>query len=443
MTSLAQMLQQNPYLAYTYAYPHKTAYRALDPPLPLADLWREEKRDTLFLYVHVPFCEVRCGYCNLFTLAQSSQEPGTRFQTAYLDAVQRQARSVRAAIGAACFARMAIGGGTPTCLDLGGLCRLFDVATEVLGADPAAIPLSVETSPRTATLDKLRLLRERGADRISIGVQSFVEAEVSAAGRVQQAGEVEQALDRIRQVGFDILNVDLIYGLPGQTVESWQDSLQAALRFAPEELYLYPLYVRPLTGLARRDRAEHDVRLACYRAGRDLLLDAGYEQVSMRLFRAGHAALQDGPAYSCQEDGMVGLGCGARSYTRGCHYSSEYAVGRAGIRAILEQYIARPGETFALAHHGFVLDAEDQHRRYVIKSLLRVQGLALGEFRRFFGAHAFDCVPELAELAPRGLATHESACLRLTAAGLEWSDTIGPWLYSARVRELLETYKLR
>ena len=78
MTSLAQMLERNPYQAYTYAYPHKPAYRALDPPLLLSDLWREEKRDALFLYIHVPFCEVRCGYCNLFTLAQSSQEPGTR-----------------------------------------------------------------------------------------------------------------------------------------------------------------------------------------------------------------------------------------------------------------------------------------------------------------------------------------------------------------------------
>src|SRR6185295_6717962 len=112
-------------------------------------------------------------------------------------------------------------------------------------------PISVETSPFTAQPDKLALLRERGVDRISIGVQSFHVDEVKAVGRAQNADAVSQALKQIRAVGFPILNIDLMYGLPGQSVTSWLESLRMALAYQPEELYLYPLYVRPLTGLDR------------------------------------------------------------------------------------------------------------------------------------------------------------------------------------------------
>ncbi len=336
MMPLEQMLHETPYAAYTYSYPHKTAYRMLDPPVRLRDLWAAERRDALFLYLHVPFCEMRCGFCNLFTTAN----PKVDFEVAYLQTLQRQATRVREALGPAAFARMAIGGGTPTYLDPAGLHLLFDIAERILGANPTRIPVSVETSPGTADVEKLQVLRERGADRISIGVQSFVDAEVAAVGRAQKRQVVEQALDRIREAGFPTLNIDLMYGLPGQTVKSWLASLRTALQFAPEELYLYPLYVRPLTGMGRQGKTWDDIRLACYRAGRALLLDAGYTQVSMRMFRASHAPAQDGPVYCCQEDGMVGLGCGARSYTRGLHYSSEYAVGASGVRAILRDYVA-------------------------------------------------------------------------------------------------------
>ena len=136
-----------------------------------------------------------------------------------------------------------------------------------------------------------------------------------------------------------------------------------AARFEPEELYLYPLYVRPLTGLGRRgQKAEDDLRPACYRAGRELLLELGYRQVSMRMFQRAQAPATDGPAYCCQNDGMVGLGCGARSYTRALHYSGEYAVGATGVREILAAYFAKAAnlvntdDAFDFVDYGFRLD---------------------------------------------------------------------------------------
>jgi oxygen-independent coproporphyrinogen-3 oxidase len=440
MKSLAEMLADTPYAAYTYSYPHKTAYRPLDPPLALDEVWADERRDALFLYLHVPFCEMRCGFCNLFTTAN----PSFDLVDAYLESLERQAAAVGAALGPASWARLAIGGGTPTFLDERGLHRLFDLAEGALGADPSAIPVSVETSPDTAEPSRLRVLRERGVDRISIGVQSFVEAEAHAAGRAQRTASVELALERIRAAGFPTLNIDLIYGLPGQDVASWLASLEAALRFAPEELYLYPLYVRPLTGLDRRGTGlDVDLRLECYRAGRELLLSAGYEQVSMRMFRAAHAPEQSGPLYCCQSDGMVGLGAGARSYASDLHYSSEYAVGATTIKGILSDYVRQPDAAFAQARYGVAVGPGEQRRRYVIQSLLQAEGLDCAAYRDRFGGAVWADLPELGDIVSYDLARQDGEKLILTPAGLERSDTLGPWLYSPRVRRLMEVYELR
>src|SRR5262245_30852118 len=109
---LAELLAESPFQGYSYAYPHKTAYRALTPAVDLDELWAGERREALFLYLHVPFCEMRCAFCNLFTQAR----PPDDLVSTYLTALRRQACQVRAALPDARFARCAVGGGTPTYL---------------------------------------------------------------------------------------------------------------------------------------------------------------------------------------------------------------------------------------------------------------------------------------------------------------------------------------
>ena len=125
---------------------------------------------------------------------------------------------------------------------------------------------------------------------MSLGVQSFDETDTGAMGRPQQRADVVRALELIRSAGFPVLNIDLIYGAEGQTLESWLAAVQQTLRWSPEEIYLYPLYVRPLTGLGNLHHEWDDFRLNAYREGRALLLSHGYQQISMRMFRATHAA---------------------------------------------------------------------------------------------------------------------------------------------------------
>ncbi|MFJ5548157.1 STM4012 family radical SAM protein [Streptomyces sp. NPDC093225] len=439
-----------PYQSYVYAYPHKTAYRPLPGRPALRALWRGEPKEALSLYLHVPFCEVRCGFCNLFTRIGAPDGLTGR----YLDALDRQAAAVREALGdegPVRFANAAFGGGTPTFLTADELTRLCDIAERRMGADLRAVPLSVEASPATATADRLAVLAERGATRLSLGVQSFVDDEARAAVRPQRRADVEAALGRIREARIPVLNIDLIYGIDGQTPATWRSSLDAALAWEPEELYLYPLYVRPLTGLARRtahtDREWDEQRLALYRQGRDHLLAHGYEQVSMRMFRRPGAAPQGPDDHACQTDGMIGLGCGARSYTADLHYSFDYAVDMGEIRAIIDDYTATAD--FTRAVHGRYVDGDEARRRHLLQSLLQAQGMPLDDYRARFGSDPYADFPaELAGFAARGWlrdpgpgdGTEPGALLRLTPEGLAHSDALGPALFSPAVRAAMAAY---
>ncbi len=447
MNTLTNLLTASTYNSYSYAYPHKTAYRPLDPLIDLATVWAQERKEALFLYLHIPFCEMRCGFCNLFTQTNA----GGDLVTAYLNTLAREAQQIKAALGESHFARMAIGGGTPTFLNEQELERLFEIATNIMGVKSLEIPISVEVSPQTATHGKLELLKRWGVDRISIGIQSFIPAETAAAGRPQAIEEVYGALERIKSVGFPTLNLDLIYGLPGQSIASWLQSLQIALTFAPEELYLYPLYIRPLTGLGRSKREWSDERRDYYRQARELLLAAGYEQVSMRMFRLKSAPSLDAPVYCCQADGMVGLGCGARSYTSALHYSSEYAVGMTGVQEIVAKYVDRSptvqaklsDESFRSIDYGYRLNLDDRQRRFLIQSLLQADGLSFSDYRRDFGSEALVDFPQLHDLLTLELAEQMGDRLVLNPLGIEVSDTIGVWLYSPQVQELMEGYAWR
>ncbi|MFF0273658.1 MULTISPECIES: STM4012 family radical SAM protein [unclassified Streptomyces] len=435
-----------PYRSYVYAYPHKTAYRPLPAPAPpLAALWRDEPKDALSLYAHIPFCEVRCGFCNLFTRIGAPDELTTR----YLDALDRQAAAVREALGdrdPVRFATAAFGGGTPTFLTADELERLCDIAEKRTGVDLRAVPLSVETSPSTATADRLGLLAERGATRLSIGVQSFVEAEARAAVRPQRRADVESALGRIRDTGVPVLNIDLIYGIDGQTEESWRASLDAALAWRPEELYLYPLYVRPLTGLGRispaADREWDEQRLRLYRYGRDRLRAHGYEQVSMRMFRRADAAPLGPDDYACQTDGMIGLGCGARSYTSALHYSFDYAVEMREIRTIIDAYTETAD--FSRAEVGRWVDAGEARRRHLLQSLLQAEGMPVAGYEERFGSSPFADFPaELDRFEALGWLDGEAPAglLRLSPEGLAHSDGLGPELFSPSVRAAMAAYE--
>ncbi|PSB56593.1 coproporphyrinogen III oxidase, partial [Chamaesiphon polymorphus CCALA 037] len=158
-------------------------------------------------------------------------------------------------------------------------------------------------------------------------------------------------------------------------------------------------------------------------------------------------------------DGMVGLGCGARSYTASLHYSSEYAVGMTGIQEIIANYTRRENEQFNWVDYGYKLNVDDRQRRFLIQSLLQSEGLDLNDYRETFHTDALTDFPQLMDLVTLELATLSKDCegervgsqeqflipnsqskIILTPAGVEVSDTLGVWLYSPQVKALMEGY---
>ncbi len=439
--NLNETIFENPYEGYAYSYPHKHAYRPFEEAVSLAELWQNEPKDALFLYLHIPFCEMRCGFCNLFTVAN----PKGNLEELYLKSLKIQAETVRNALREGQFARIAVGGGTPTFLEMPALGHLFDIIQSTLQADTAAVPFSFEMSPKTITPEKLRFLHQNGVDRVSIGIQSFVEKEQKSLGRPQKNKEVFEALDRIRTVDFGALNVDLIYGTYGQTAASWLFSLQEAMTYTPEEIFIYPLYTRPLTGIEKMSKNETDNRFELYLLAKEFLQSQGYEQISMRMFRLKSVAkVAETPFYCCQEDGMVGLGAGARSYTKYVHYSSEYAVGSKNVKGIIQDFVDKSPSDYAVADYGIRLTDDELKRRYVIKSILQTTGLYTPQYRAFFNAEVLEEHPQLVELLKSGLCFVENNThIKLTSQGIDYSDAIGPWLYSEHIVSKINEFELK
>lgn len=435
MTSrLHQFLTRSPYQQYVYGYPHKTAYRRFEAPRPLEQVWAPERKEARFLYVHIPFCEMRCGFCNLFTTVNPVETVVEKFLTQ----LEVEATQTAEVVGPATFTRAAIGGGTPTYLDAKQLERVVTLMRETMGM--GNIPLSVELSPSTVTADKLEVLSQ--ATRLSLGVQSFVEAEVAAVKRPQANGDVMSTLELIRARSKAHLNIDLIYGMEGQTESSFIGSLETALRWRPEELYLYPLYVRPLTFLGKRAASWDDHRVNLYRAGRDWLTSHGYVQRSMRVFQRRDVAELQLPEYHAEDDGMIGLGVGARSYTKAVHYAHDWAVEPRAVRSIIDDYLARPANSFRSAHSGFELSVEEQQRRWIVLSLFG-DGTNDAAFTKRFGVGLLIALPWLAQLRDEGLATFTDGTLRLTPRGYEVSDALGPWLFSDEVETRMRAWEAK
>jgi oxygen-independent coproporphyrinogen III oxidase len=450
--SLVESLQSGRYQGYTYSYPHKTAYRWFDDPLPLRQLWEHQSLQSSFLYAHVPFCEMRCGFCNLFTTTDQSSDREER----YLIGIERQAKAVRSALPAApTITSGAVGGGTPTILSAKNLQRLFSMLTSTFDVDLTKVPFSIETSPETVNADKVGVLDANHAYRISIGIQSWSATELRAMGRPQNVQVAHAAVDLLRNSAVHKLNIDLIYGVEGQTVETMKRNIAETLQHQPDEVFLYPLYVRPLTGLGRNTRRVwDDDRLAQYRAGRDALLEAGFRQVSMRRFEkpergeldASFAAAVDN-LYECQRDPMIGLGPGARSYTSSVHYSSDWAVGRDGVGSIIDSFAEASDEYHAAAHYGAVLSRDDQQRRFILQGLLHETGLDFAAYRKQFGSDPMSDFAQLGALVEHGFSATTrqdlTDVMRLSPEGLEFSDAIGPWLYAPEVVEHMSDFVIR
>jgi len=186
------------------------------------------------LYVHLPFCAHRCGYCDFVTLVGRTGQHG-----AYVDALLSELELERELLSPD-VETVFLGGGTPTFTETAALCRL-------LRALPSAEEVTVEANPETVTPHLARLLRDCGVTRMSLGVQTFRPHLLAVLERVAQPDTVRRAVYRLRDAGFDNISLDLIYGIPGQSAADLEADLDDALRLAPEHVSCYELEAKPGT----------------------------------------------------------------------------------------------------------------------------------------------------------------------------------------------------
>jgi oxygen-independent coproporphyrinogen-3 oxidase len=270
------------------------------------------------LYVHVPFCEVRCGYCDFNTYAPGETEGATR--EGYVEAALREFAFAREAMRADLrpVSTVFFGGGTPTMLDSAALVGMLDAARDLWGLAPDA-EVTTEANPDSVTRESLAALASAGFTRVSFGMQSAVPHVLATLERTHRPDNVELAVQWAREAGLAV-SLDLIYGTPGESLADWHTSLDAAIALEPDHVSAYALVIEPGTKMGTALRrgtiapTDPDVQADMYEAADDALATAGY-----RWYEVSNWART--PAQACQHnlgywrgDDWWGIGPGAHSY---------------------------------------------------------------------------------------------------------------------------------
>ncbi len=326
------------------------------------------------VYLHVPFCAVRCGYCdfNTYTAEELGPTRGASRST-YAGAAAAEVRLAARVLGER--RRPAhtvfVGGGTPTLLDPDHLVGVLDAVRDELGLEPDA-EVSTEANPDSVTAEALARLREGGFTRISFGMQSAEPHVLAVLDRTHDPAGVPRAVRRARDAGFDQVSLDLIYGTPGETVPGWRHSVEAALACEPDHVSAYSLIVEDGTALARRVRRgevptpDEDDLAEKYEAA-DVLLTAaglGWYEVS-NWARDEGSRCRHNLGYWRGED-WWGLGPGAHSHVAGTRWwNVKHPTAYAGRLAA--------GESPAYARE--VLSPADRHVERVLLEVRLREGL--------------------------------------------------------------------
>ncbi|MBS5282622.1 MAG: STM4012 family radical SAM protein [Clostridiales bacterium] len=426
----------NRYTQYMYSYPHKTAYR------PLVGVNLKDHLSCLSgkgqsLYLHLPFCETKCGYCNLFSVTGQSPETIDR----YLDSLRRQSRQYSSLLTDTVFSDLTIGGGTPLLLTLSQLEQMFSIVRENLTLDKE-VQIVIETAPAQTTPEKLALLKEQRVTRVSMGIQSFSDQELLCLKRFHSAHQARRALDRLMDTGFPVVNLDFIYGIPGQTISSLLASLREAVSWKPEEIFLYPLYIKHGAGLERQLAQgmvlDQELAFLQYKEASAFLKSQGYRQDSMRRFIRQPSAREFS---DCGASASLSLGCGGRSYLGRLHTCTPYAITRGSCLRELQRFMEETDYT--QLRHGIFLSEDEQKRRHLIRNLLILPGISRKDYRKKFGREAEMDFPLLKKWVSEGYIQELGDFFSLTETGLGLSDYLGPQLISPAIQAAMKEWEER
>lgn len=384
--------------------------------------------DLVSLYLHIPFCRHRCSYCDFNTFAGQN-----RWIPPYIEALCHEIQQVSvSAPGGIRVHTIFFGGGTPSIFKIDQFARIFSTLRQSFDIQPD-VEVTIEANPGTVSPDYLAGLREVGVNRLSFGMQSAHPIDLCLLERQHDFFDVSNAVRWARQAGFDNLSLDLIFGLPGQSLDRWRDTLERALGLAPEHLSLYALTIEPGTPLHRRwsrgliPLVDDDLAADMYEYAQECLYKAGYEQYEIsnwaRTPGSGDLKYCRHNVQYWKNQPYLGFGAGAHGYSAGVRTEN---VG--GIRPYIERckrsqqviFPIGPAALRAIAVNRFT----EMQETMMVGLRLTQEGVSELAFQQRFGQSINDCFG--------------SEIQRLFSAGLlEWTQEDNPHLRLTRRGRLL------
>lgn len=341
-----------------------------DGALPAHALDGLGKRPFAF-YVHVPFCVTRCGYCDFNTYTATELGPGAS-RDSYAETAIHEVRMARRVLGDVDLPveTVFVGGGTPTLLSPDDLGRVLSAIDAEFGLAPGA-EVTTEANPESVDEAYIAKLREAGFTRVSYGMQSAREHVLAVLERAHTPGRVPQVVEWTRKAGFEHINLDLIYGTPGETDDDWRGSLEAALAAEPDHVSAYALIVEEGTRLAAQVRRgeltapDDDAMADRYLIADELLSGHGLQWYEISNWAADpRAACRHNMLYWTGAD-WWGVGPGAHSHVGGTRWWNVKHPAA---------YAARLAEGTTPAHAREILTDEDRHIERVMLELRLAQG---------------------------------------------------------------------
>lgn len=372
------------------------------------------------IYVHIPYCARRCLYCDFYTEGVIRADWPAYISALLSELRQRLDGPEGDILHEADRYTLYIGGGTPSLIPLAEFRRLADGITGMTGRKPSEF--TIEVNPDDVTQEKAEAWRAAGVDRVSMGVQSLIDSELKFIWRRHDAATAIQAYVILRPL-FGNISLDLMFGLPGQTMESLRQTLDGLMQMRPEHISAYSLMYEERTALTRlRDsgkiqEADETLSVDMFRAICDTLEQNGYGHYEISNWALPGRESQHNSAY-WQGLPYLGLGAGAHSYDGHRTRRSNLPDGRLYVSSL-------SGNSNSSRYTTEHLDSEDLREEMIMTRLRTRRGLDLDEYAERFGQSAHDSLMRrAAPIIARGLLNDDRGHLSLTRDGVMLSDDI-------------------
>jgi oxygen-independent coproporphyrinogen III oxidase len=374
------------------------------------------KQQSLGLYIHIPYCIHKCGYCD-FNSHPIKQDEMDR----YIDALVAEMKYYAKSYSTNNIIRtIFLGGGTPTTLNSFQLDRILrECVNEFSIASDAEI--SIEANPATIEIDQLRSIRHTGYNRISIGVQSFDKTELKLLDRAHGPEEIHSTVDLARKAGFDNLSIDLMFAVPNQSVSSWESNLNKALEKAPEHLSTYNLTIEQGTAFSKLQSngkltmPDDDHQLELYKRTIECLTKRGFHHYEISNFARKGKECKHNITY-WKNTNTLGLGAGASSYMNGTRFKNINLPAHY-IRKVTDEQIA--------VEHSETLEPRQAMGETIMLGLRLLKGINIHQFEKRFQVSFINLFKNvLSSLKEKELVIIEKDHLRLSQKGLFLADSV-------------------